>query len=150
MYVSYQRSFFDSKRLKIWSEAYCLVLPEDTKVIYSSGSSGCSIASGMLLTSKTPLEHVYIRKPIDNKHHGENYIEKLNCNHYVIVDDLISSGQTIINILKKIKHVFSTTTKITIIVGHCSNKDFHDEAFKEFNIIPEVIEVEKLGIINET
>ena len=100
MRVYYASTFYKASTLHITALEYLAVLPKDVKGLISMGYSGCSIAAGMLALSKRQLHHVSIRKDGEQGHqctYAGNMDENLT---WAIVDDFISTGETLRRILK--------------------------------------------------
>lgn len=119
----YGISFFDN-RLKEFAKAYLRHLPGDVTVLLCTGSSGCSIASAMIVLSKNPLRSIYVRKE-GEKSHRDGSVG--NCdmrpNDVVfIVDDFIEKGYTVARLLEWAdKRKFKVTG---ILVNHCNSEEF--------------------------
>ena len=74
---------------------------DNVDTVLSRGSSGCSLASAILALADFNLYHVYIRKPGEKPHSGNNeYAGRWGNGNAVIVDDLVASGNTVDTILK--------------------------------------------------
>jgi orotate phosphoribosyltransferase-like protein len=104
--MEYAKSFYNTNELKTYAEKYLKKLPKDVTCLLSIGSSGCSIASAMLALSTKNLRHISVRKEKEaRKSHDWEYAGVRDSKDiYCIVDDFISTGATIENLLKKIKY----------------------------------------------
>lgn len=119
MEISYAESFFSSTKLKYFVKCYLEVLPDDVNCLVSMGSSGCSIASAMLLVSKKPLKHIYLKKGNERSHNTFSGPNICYNDVIAIVDDFISTGNTIKKIHNKLDKVFGDKAKVKyIIVGN--------------------------------
>ena len=95
----YNTSLYCGKDLKLAAEAYAAMLPSDVTMLVSGGSSGCAIASAMLVVVDRDLKHLSVYSDSHKSHRG---VEKHTAGPYVspkdvvaIVDDFIDSGKTI-------------------------------------------------------
>ena len=114
MNISYERTFYASKRIKAATKRFLKALPEEVNFLVSTGSSGCAIASAMLVTSARSLRHVVIRKDSEQSH-GSSRIWEFPQNPVgAFVDDFISTGKTADGVLekcgKKVKYVLVGTS----------------------------------------
>lgn len=117
--VNYQRTFFEQKSLREAAREFLKHLPSDVDVLLSQGSSGCTIATAMMLASRRTLTHVYVRKEYEMKGHGTQFVgwDYILADHkFAIVDDFISNGRTIRRILKLAK-----ATGISVTLGIVGN-----------------------------
>jgi orotate phosphoribosyltransferase len=87
--------------------------------LLSRGASGCSIASAILALSDMPLYHTFVRKPHESAHGKSDCAGVSGRRKCVIVDDLISTGETIRNILNyaETRHL----TVVAILVASCDS-----------------------------
>lgn len=108
MHIDYQNTFFNPLSLRAAAKAYLEYLPDDVDVLLSTGSSGCAIASAMIVRSKRPLRHVYVRKPSDMRGHGTQLVgwcgDSIKFLKFAIVDDFISHGGTIRRLFRAVAH----------------------------------------------
>ena len=114
MNISYERTFYATKRIKAATKRFLKALPEDVNFLVSTGSSGCAIASAMLVTSDKPLRHVVLRKDSEESH-GSSRIWNFPPNPVgAFVDDFISTGTTADRVLNecgaKVKYVLIGTS----------------------------------------
>jgi len=79
--------------LEKWAKAYLLHIPPNVNYIVSTGSSGCAIASAMVVLSE--LNHLYIRKAGENAHSLHAGDNPAVGTEVVIVDDFCVSGASI-------------------------------------------------------
>lgn len=115
--VKYNLSFYRADELLYWAHIYLEQIPKNVKLILSKGSSGCSIASAIMLVGvERDLRNIYIANKKEKSHRddysdfnsayyglllkgtnplGNNY---KNC---VIVDDFMDTGDTIINLVEE-------------------------------------------------
>lgn len=118
---SYDKSFYNKKDLKYFAKLYLKFLPEDVTGLVSMGSSGCSIASAMLVLHKKRLDHFHIRK--EEMSHSTYTSIPSNKNHVLaIVDDFISTGKTILKITERLKKILERKPKIItkyVLVLNC-------------------------------
>lgn len=77
-----------------------------------SGSSGAAIAFPLSYILKIPLIH--IRKITDDSHYGEVLEGTISSKQYLIVDDVICSGDTIKRIVSEINKQLSNAKPIGI------------------------------------
>lgn len=104
----YGRSFFYSVALAKWAEMFYKQIPKGTTTIVSRGSSGCTIASAILMLAALKkdgkkLSHHHVSKS-KNHRRGTAGPEFLDENDkIVIVDDFVSSGKTIRAIVSHIR-----------------------------------------------
>lgn len=94
--MEYNKTLFHSNSLKIWAKKYADALPNDVTVLVSMGSSGCAIASAILMRKKK-LRHFYIKKygeaGISHSNHSDCFPREKDI--VCFVDDFISSGDTL-------------------------------------------------------
>lgn len=129
----YGESFFNTKELTMYARRYLAVLPNDVDNLLVRGSSGVTIGVAMMCLSDRPLHLVCVRKRNESRHCG-SYAGKINKGKYVIVDDFISSGETISAILEWVNLFGVELSKIIVL----SNMQFDNTD----NIFPcPVIEV---------
>ncbi len=131
MEIHYQQTFFNPRDLIKAARAYLSVLPKDTDILVSTGSSGCAIATAMITLSTRRLRHVFIRKPYELKSHGNKFVgweygEMDEAKHYVMVDDFVHSGRTINRLMKQCSERFHIGT---VVVGSASG--FNDSSLIE-------------------
>jgi orotate phosphoribosyltransferase len=101
MQVIYGESFYDSETLYNCAKSYLKKLPKDVTHLITRGASGCAIASAMLVLADRPLKTLVIRK--GEKVHSSAYTGFCPIGEQsvaAIVDDMISTGDTIEQILK--------------------------------------------------
>ena len=101
--VNYGESFYYSDELKKCARAYVGNLPEDVNVLVSIGSSGCAIASAMMMISDRPLEHYSVRRKRNEGHSSSHagFIRRHNKDMIAcFVDDFISTGASVDKVLK--------------------------------------------------
>lgn len=95
MEMRYETTLYFHRQLQRCARVFLEHLPEDVNALMSTGSSGCALASAMVVLSKKPLDHLYVRKETEIAGHSST-----SAGHYghallyAIVDDLIDSGQT--------------------------------------------------------
>jgi orotate phosphoribosyltransferase len=99
MYYNYPTSFFNSD-LKKWGELYTKALPEDVTCILTTGGSGCSIGSAiMMLTTNPDLKHAHLKKNVDVAHSRISFYPT-QYDTVAIVDDFIATGVTVDTLVK--------------------------------------------------
>lgn len=115
----YGETLFESKSIRKAAKAYLKVLPTDVTHLISRGASGCAIASAMICLSKRPLRHLFIRK--GEKAHSS---EVIGFRPYTvigditaIVDDFISTGETVKRLIEWDKDNGETVKYITVAYG---------------------------------
>jgi len=94
-HVTYGQSLFYGSSLKQIVLEYLALLPDDIDTLVSRGSSGCAICTAMLLCSERQLYHVSYRKEGEDSHSGLGYSGGFGRHEIAIVDDFISTGQTV-------------------------------------------------------
>ena len=92
MYDDKENGLYNSKSLQVWAKRLLSLLPSDVDCLASSGSSGCAIASAMLVLSDRPLSHFYVRRRGENAHTG--YYVGNKGSVIAGVDDIIARGET--------------------------------------------------------
>jgi orotate phosphoribosyltransferase-like protein len=107
----YRQTLFRGRSLKRIAQYYLKFLPKEVDCLVSRGSSGCAIATAILLLSEKPLMHHVVRKE-NEETHGEFYTSPDKC--MAIVDDFIDSGITIRKILQKVPKIKY------VLVHHCN------------------------------
>ncbi len=131
--MEYRKSFFRSDNLQKYAKEYLKVLPKDVTCLVSRGSSGCSIASAMLVLSERRLKHWYIRKERERAHEGWDAGFRNKRDIFAIVDDFINSGQTVEKIINYIKKEYGIKNIRCIIVAY--NDDYELKRQKNIKII---------------
>src|SRR3972149_525409 len=119
MEIHYQHTFFNPHTLREAAKRYLARLPKDINVLVSTGSSGCAIATAMVILSDRTLRHVFIRKPYEMKSHGNQFVgyeygTMEDCK-FAVVDDFIHTGRTLKRLLKQCPERF---TFHTVLVGY--------------------------------
>jgi len=143
MIVYYNETFFNSNKLKDVVPFYTAALPNNVTFLMSMGYSGCSIASAMLFNSKRDLKHIAIRKSLINEHSPIGGCYPDSSDVICIVDDVIQSGQTIINIFQGTPIEITDNVKYILIGRKLGNawdkvaKDFSLEKIKLIEIFNE-------------
>jgi len=126
--VIYNNSFY-GQELKEWAKEYLNHLPPEVDTLATRGSSGCTIASAMLVLSNRPLYHKQFRKE-NEKAHASYSVGHYGYGKIVIVDDFMDTGETINKIIENLAHDNHKAT--CIIVSH----QFNPLSRTEFNGIP--------------
>jgi phosphoribosylpyrophosphate synthetase len=132
----YGSSFYNTKELKYYVEKYIKKLPKDVTCLVSIGSSGCAIASAMLILSKKSLGHISLRKNNMESQHATFYAGKSKPDDVCcIVDDFINTGETIKNIINKLS-IFENNIKY-ILVEHSyfSQKELKAITIKKIKLL---------------
>lgn len=115
----YNKSFYNTKDLKRFTSLYLEKLPKDVTALISTGSSGCSIATSILLNCDRELKHGYIRKSDEKNHVSGNHLlfdQEISGNDVLaIVDDIIASGHTIDVILD---FLYKYSYKVKYVIVH--------------------------------
>lgn len=117
--VDYGYCFYKQDSLVFWAKKYLKLLPNDVGTLVSSGSSGCAIASAMLVLSKRPLLHVYVQKQGEKSHDGaiNHTYTSAKARISAIVDDFSQNGNTIRHIVKQINENTSLNIKYILITN---------------------------------
>jgi len=129
MIIEYNSTFFNSEKLIKAASEYKILLPDDVNFLVSTGSSGCSIASALLmLCTDKHLYHLNFRKEGESCHSGliAGSTMKIKGNG-CIVDDFMDTGKTVLYIIKKFNLIFGGDDRITlkyIMVGNDSADTF--------------------------
>lgn len=97
---SYNRTFY-SPLLKDWAELMVRLLPQRVSVLVSSSSSGCALASAMIVIAAQQgrrLENIYVRKNNESEHGGPScelwWLDTCENRVAAFVDDFINTGDT--------------------------------------------------------
>lgn len=90
-----------------------------------TGMSGALIAP--LVAQRLQKELLLVRKAGDGSHSGYIVEGGLDCTKFIIIDDLIMSGNTIRNLLEKVKTVCPNATCSGIILYHEEANDYDFE-----------------------
>lgn len=99
MYITYNDSFYNRHSLRYYAKLYLRHLPKRISGLLTQGSSGCAIASAMMVLSKKKrMIHTHIRKSSEKAHTKESCWEPYA--HYAIVDDFIDRGNTVLKLLE--------------------------------------------------
>jgi orotate phosphoribosyltransferase len=105
----YASSFFEGDTLVECAKEYLKALPPEVTHLVTTGSSGSTIASAMLVIAEQQgrvLQHHYVRKEGENAH-GRTFAGSSICGQdCAIVDDLVSSGNT-----------------VEYLINHCKNNN---------------------------
>lgn len=127
----YCDTFFNGHGIKQAAREMLALIPPGTKTLLSTGSSGCAIASAILAMSDKQLDHIYVRRPGENRSaHRQDYagpgmyVNFPYMNPCVIVDDLIATGKSVRRIMKFAKQHGLIVTDI--IVGQ-DKSDYSDD-----------------------
>jgi len=136
MIIEYDIDLYGTKSLKKITNKYLKKLPEDVTTIVSTGSSGCSIATSLLLKSKRELKHSYIRKPCYRSHSCRT--RNISNNDIVaIADDFIQSGGTIkriLNMLKNLNGNFKIKYIMVNDINYGNNEDYFRKLYRKKGI----------------
>jgi adenine/guanine phosphoribosyltransferase-like PRPP-binding protein len=114
---SHIKQFINPKSLKKHIRNAVKALKEIDKVtpfdtIAFCGVSGCLI--GPLLATSLKKEMIVVRKPRDDRHSSYEVEGNADVKNYIIVDDLISSGDTMSHVKSSIEREL---TKFAICLG---------------------------------
>jgi orotate phosphoribosyltransferase-like protein len=97
---SYNRTLY-SPLLKDWAELMVRLLPQRVSVLVSTSSSGCALASAMIVIAAQQgrrLENIYVRKNNESAHAGRScdllWLDTCENRVAAFVDDFINSGET--------------------------------------------------------
>ena len=121
--MAYSKSFFNKDDLIEFADRYLALLPADVTVLLSSGSSGCAIATAMIMRSRKNLAHVYIKKDGENSHRPSSGVWP-TIKVAAIVDDFIEDGNTIRHIYNRSELKFNVTPKYVLV--HNCNSDYNE------------------------
>jgi orotate phosphoribosyltransferase len=115
MGVGYSTTFFRSWTLKEAAKVYIRRLPKDVDGLLTQGTSGCAIASAIMALSNRDLRHISVRKDKEEAH-SAGFAGVYNSGKYVIVDDFMSTGQTVSRLWNWAKA--RNLEVVAVIVGH--------------------------------
>ena len=101
--------------------------------ILSRGSSGCSLAAGILALSKAPLYHVFVRKEGERSHGSRTHAGSWGKGDAVIVDDFVLTGATVDAIIFSEACVRPKGEKVRAILVAKNNSD---TVHGEYNGLP--------------
>jgi orotate phosphoribosyltransferase-like protein len=95
--IEYDNSLYESESLQNWAKMFAKALPKETTMLISAGTSGCSIATSILMLVPE-LQHIHIHPENRISHRGimKNMSGK-RCESNqkcVFVDDFVSMGET--------------------------------------------------------
>ena len=131
----YSHSFYDGTLLKYYALECLEVLPEEVTHLISGGSSGCAIASSMLVLAKRQLFHRHIYTATEGKgHRGGMELKDKTSGCFprridpvtAIVDDMIDSGNTIRSLFTRIDQCNHLKYVVIAHDYHIKNKAKHD------------------------
>ena len=133
----YDDAFFHAKSLKETALQMLGVIDhlnsqwkrQKVDTLISRGSSGCTIASAMLALSSTDLHHVFVRKPHENSHGDCDKAGHWGRGLCVIVDDFISTGDTVRTILDFAND--NNLKVVAILLGSRSGETFFYNGHKK-------------------
>jgi adenine/guanine phosphoribosyltransferase-like PRPP-binding protein len=95
----YNRDFYITNSIQYFGRHFLDALPPQVDRLLSTGSSGCAIATALLVLSDRHLEHTVVRKRHEIAHYpyaGRYPNRDCKC---AIVDDFIASGDSIDRII---------------------------------------------------
>lgn len=100
MEMRYETTLYFHRQLQRCARVFLEHLPDDVDALMSTGSSGCALASAMVVLSEKPLDHLYVRKDAEegSKHNCGSAGHYSHTLLYAIVDDLVDSRQTMENL----------------------------------------------------
>ena len=117
MNITYEKTFYGGKSLKAITKRFLKELPEDVNFLISTGSSGCAIASAMIVTADRHLRHCVIRKENEDSHSGLRGFGYPKKPVGAFVDDFISTGTTVKRVLeeceKRVRYIMVGTSKFS-------------------------------------
>jgi hypothetical protein len=124
--VQYGRSFYRANTLQYWAKKFLAVLPPTVNNLFSGGSSGCTIASGMLALSERQLEHTFLypinggetisHRGLDRFCSGPHPFDDEDLGEIAIVDDLIDSGKSVCSLLSIINSRITRVEKVKVYI----------------------------------
>jgi len=150
--ITYGQGLYDSEQIKKHAKEYLAVLPPTVEMLVSRGSSGCAIASAMLTLADRKLEHHQFRKQGEPAHSEDcagkraswryQMANPLKGIHAAIVDDIVSTGETLESLLLKcsIHHI---SVEVIIV-----SKVWWAE-YEEWPRLEEIRKEGKMFILNE-
>jgi orotate phosphoribosyltransferase len=98
--VEYKSPFF-TQDLKSCAHEYLQRLPGEVDGLVSIGSSGCAIASAMMVLSNRIKTNVCIRKSDEKSHNNSPTGLHGKASVYAIVDDFIDTGTTVLDLINR-------------------------------------------------
>lgn len=113
--LSYSCSLYQSKGLGEIAREYYKAIPKDVKYIVTMGTSGCSLATAILMVADRELFHVSFRKEGESAHSSKYAGEINGAGSAVIVDDFIATGETVQKIMACAK---AQNVKIKAVIMH--------------------------------
>jgi len=138
--ILYNRSLYTSITLLYFTRLFYEKLPRNVDVLLSRGASGCSLAAALILYAGLRgrrLNHVHFRKKSELAHsnHAGTFDEDMSGDHvYCVVDDFISSGETLREILEK-ADTFKLPRPIYVLVSYLIDPDILDSLPKQIKLI---------------
>jgi hypothetical protein len=115
----YNDSLYRGSDLKYWARRCLKHLPREISHLITATSSGCALASGMLLASRRELNHVHWSRERGAFRGAGRYQQG---NVYAFVDDLIETGRTYYEVeLQMTRHKLGTLRLIIICGNSCLN-----------------------------
>lgn len=125
---SYLHSALDRNKIDLTVNTLIHLIQEnkfDFDAIAFTGMSGALIAP--LVAQRLQKGLLMVRKTGDGSHSGYIVEGGLDCTKFIIIDDLIMSGNTIRNLLEKVKTVCPNATCSGIILYHEEANDYDFE-----------------------
>jgi orotate phosphoribosyltransferase len=102
--INYGSSLYNSKELKECAEKFARCLPKDVTALATTGTSGCALASAIIVRSDLMLKHINILREGELSHNGKcSGIMPSRSDIVAFIDDFISSG----NSLKRVVNFLS-------------------------------------------
>lgn len=106
--MHYNWSLYKGNPLLHFADRYFKRLPKDVTLLLSRGASGCAIASALVLYAALngkELNHIHLRKPGECAHSAHAGPSRLTNQVACIVDDFVSSGETIEEIMETLRRI---------------------------------------------
>jgi phosphoribosylpyrophosphate synthetase len=120
-FISYDDSFFNGNDLRMWAERFSKKIPKNTQILISAGSSGCAIASAILML-RPELSHLQIHPEGRNSHRGSQKSTSGFADYPgskgVFVDDFMETGATAIKTMETFIGPVFNGKIIGVVLGH--------------------------------
>lgn len=123
MDFSYNRTVY-SPDLADWAQAMAHILPDDVAILTSSSSSGCAVASAIIVAARIQhgrkLENVFVRKNGEQSHCDVSmsdlwWIDSMPNKTAAFVDDFVFAGDTFERVFKKVGAFIDIKYVLTLI-----------------------------------
>lgn len=139
MEMVYGSTLYEKEGLINTAKAFLEKLPGSVNTLASTGTSGCAIATAMIVLADRPLQHVSIRKEGESQH-KVFYTGEFAEGNICIVDDFIGSGDSIVRVLRKIdSYHWNARTIYVIVTGMEVEKNFLNKFRRALNVKKDVL-----------